>query len=156
VRTGLYHRRRAPAPRGRGCEGRIGAELADHPAGQDGAGRSSAAFAPVVAGSRGFPLAAARLGVPPRQALRGAVVNSRFRGRGRSGYTFRPLKRGNSKTFRGIAQPGSASAWGAEGRRFESGYPDQFVYRNARPAPGVVVWPPQAGWWRTRTAFWCL
>ena len=27
---------------------------------------------------------------------------------------------------RGIAQPGSALVWGTSGRRFKSGYPDQF------------------------------
>lgn len=28
---------------------------------------------------------------------------------------------------RGVAQPGSAHAWGACGRRFESSHPDQFM-----------------------------
>ena len=31
--------------------------------------------------------------------------------------------------YRGVAQPGSASALGAEGRRFESVHPDQFFQR---------------------------
>ncbi|MEY3755527.1 MAG: hypothetical protein RLY27_2147, partial [Pseudomonadota bacterium] len=32
--------------------------------------------------------------------------------------------------FRGVAQPGSASALGAEGREFESHRPDQFLKKS--------------------------
>ena len=36
-----------------------------------------------------------------------------------------PSQGGPNREIRGVAQPGSASAWGAEGRRFKSGRPDQ-------------------------------
>lgn len=35
---------------------------------------------------------------------------------------------------RGIAQPGSALVWGTSGRRFKSGYPDQFI----EVLPGIL------------------
>ena len=34
----------------------------------------------------------------------------------------------NSRFGRGVAQPGSAPAWGAGGRKFESSRPDQFQF----------------------------
>ncbi len=37
---------------------------------------------------------------------------------------------------RGVAQPGSAPAWGAGGRKFESSRPDHSNSRSGRPAPG--------------------
>ena len=37
-----------------------------------------------------------------------------------------------STPCRGVAQPGSASALGAEGRRFESVHPDQNILQNSR------------------------
>lgn len=40
---------------------------------------------------------------------------------------------GCGNTCRGVAQPGSASAWGAEGRRFESGRPDHSRFRKIPP-----------------------
>ena len=43
---------------------------------------------------------------------------------------------------RGVAQPGSASAWGAEGRRFKSGRPDQFAVRRH---PGSSETPQECG-----------
>ena len=36
---------------------------------------------------------------------------------------------------RGVAQPGSAPAWGAGGRRFKSSRPDQLFYRTAKSSP---------------------
>src|SRR3546814_5225386 len=39
----------------------------------------------------------------------------------------RPRKSGQSAARRGVAQPGSASALGAEGRRFESCLPDHLL-----------------------------
>ena len=46
---------------------------------------------------------------------------------------------------RGVAQPGSASAWGAEGRRFKSGRPDQFAVRRH---PGSYETPQECGVFR--------
>ena len=55
-----------------------------------------------------------------------------------SGYNVRPT--------RGIAQPGSAPVWGTGGRRFESGYPDQ--YTTANPLCRVPKTPQIAGFSR--------
>ena len=37
--------------------------------------------------------------------------------------------------LRGVAQPGSALAWGARGREFESRRPDQSIVHNRAPSP---------------------
>ena len=79
-------------------QGRIGAEQPDHQAGADGAGRSAAA--------------AAALSLCPCDPCLAAGMK-------------RLQYRYNRFRSRGVAQPGSASAWGAEGRRFKSGRPDQ-------------------------------
>lgn len=39
----------------------------------------------------------------------------------------RPGRTSGAKFHRGMAQPGSASVWGTEGRRFKSCYPDQHL-----------------------------
>ena len=40
--------------------------------------------------------------------------------------------------FRGVAQPGSAPAWGAGGRRFESCHPDQLKQRLRSQGRGPI------------------
>ena len=43
---------------------------------------------------------------------------------------------------RGVAQPGSALAWGARGREFESRHPDQSFCSSIKPAQaGFIVLP---------------
>ncbi len=39
---------------------------------------------------------------------------------------------------RSVAQPGSASVWGTEGRRFKSGHSDQFRLHGPIPPPGCT------------------
>ena len=54
---------------------------------------------------------------------------------------------------RGVAQPGSASALGAEGRRFESCLPDHLIYCRlvASFEPASIRAPdPLMGWQQTR------
>src|SRR5688572_5502527 len=41
--------------------------------------------------------------------------------------------------FRGVAQLGSASAWGAEGPRFKSGRPDQYQLVSQSRAPAFAL-----------------
>ncbi len=59
---------------------------------------------------------------------RSADPSASLKASGRAAQAGRLVSLPNS---RGVAQPGSASAWGAEGRRFKSGRPDQFGNRNA-------------------------
>ena len=45
---------------------------------------------------------------------------------GRGAYHYEGVSVRNAGLKRGVAQPGSASEWGSEGPRFESGRPDHF------------------------------
>ena len=45
---------------------------------------------------------------------------------------------------RGVAQPGSASVLGTEGRRFESCLPDHFTFRRVSERTELGVTPPTA------------
>ena len=53
---------------------------------------------------------------------------------------------------RGVAQPGSAPAWGAGGRVFESHRPDHF-FSNERPSRSKSIEPPSHAW---RQASWSI
>ena len=46
---------------------------------------------------------------------------------------------------RGMAQVGSASALGAEGRRFKSGYPDRQIQKGPRTMAGALLYAVPAG-----------